>query len=141
MLSLDVRYIFWESAFDSIEIRAKGGTNADLNAVNGSPTIRYRLRFDWRDQFVIAIGTSFGVTDWLVLRAGFNHGNNPAPDDTAMANASVVETHLTFGFSFYVGDWDIDFAYIYGIPKKIRYQDESFSVEEHVLLFGVGTTF
>ena len=76
-----------------------------------------------------------------MLRTGFNHGRNPVPDETATANGFVVENHVTFGFSIYVGDWDIDFAYIYGIPKKVRYRDESFSAEEHVLLFGVGTTF
>ena len=111
---VDLRYIFWDSSLDDLEIEASGGKNADLNAIGGGSSVRYRIRFDWKDQYVIAFGTSFGVTDWLVVRAGFNHGNNPAPRKTASPNAFVIENHFTFGVSLYPGQWDMHFHRIRG---------------------------
>jgi len=98
--------------------------------------------FEWKDQYVIALGATFGVTDWLVVRAGFNHGNNPVPDRTASATPFVIENHVTVGFSLYPGGWDIDVAYVYGLPQRVRTSPESsFAYEEHALAIGVGYSF
>jgi hypothetical protein len=141
MLSLDMSYIGWSFGFDEIELKATGGRNEDLNALNGSPTIRYTFRLDWEDQFVIALGAAWSLRDWLTIRAGFNHGKNPIPDSTITANSLGVETHGSIGASFYLGDWDLDIGYVYGAPLEVKLPGEVFKAEQHALYLGVTYAF
>jgi long-chain fatty acid transport protein len=36
--------------------------------------------FDWRDQYVIAVGLQGKPLEWLALRAGYNYGRNPVKE-------------------------------------------------------------
>jgi long-subunit fatty acid transport protein len=141
LLSLDVRWIGWHEAFDEIELVGKGSTNRDLNEINGGSTLKYTFRLDWEDQLVIALGTTVAVSDWLLLRAGFNHGESPAPASTSMPQTFAIEHHVTAGASFRVGGWDLDLSYIYGLPAEVRQEESTFKVEEHQLLIGAGYRF
>ncbi len=141
VLTADVRWIGWKHSFDAIELTGTGGKNADLNEIAGGTSLNYTFRLDWRDQFVFAIGTTFAVTDWLLLRAGYNHGENPVPASTASATTLVLEDHLSAGVGFRVGSWDIDLAYVWGLPTQVDRSRSSFKVELHQLYLGVGYRF
>lgn len=141
VLTLDVRWIGWKGNFDEIELKGTGGKNADLNEIAGGSDLNYTFRLDWRDQFVVAIGTTFAVNDWLLLRAGYNHGENPVPASTASATTLVLEDHLSAGVGFRVGSWDIDLAYVWGLPTQVDRTRSSFKVELHQFYLGVGYRF
>ncbi len=36
--------------------------------------------FDWKDQYVLAIGAQYKATPKLALRVGYNYGNNPVSE-------------------------------------------------------------
>ncbi len=140
VLTLDLRWIGWSHSMDQIEVRASGGNNADLNEIAGR-TVKYTLPLDWRDQFVLAVGTTFAVNDWLLLRAGYNHGENPIPSSSLFSSSAVIEDHLTCGVGLRFGSWDIDVAYAWGLPKRVDMPGASFKVELHQLFLGVGYEF
>jgi long-subunit fatty acid transport protein len=155
LLALDVRYIFWSDAFGEKDVLLKGGTNDDINEINGSNKIRDKKLLRWDDQLVIGVGTAFMVpelTENMVFRLGYNYGNNPQPAETFTANSGIVEHHLTLGASYYHDAWDFDFAYVYAFPNEIEvadgksdagnaYNDSATRAEQHFVYLGVGYQF
>jgi len=99
ILALDVKRIFWDDAIDTIEVRA---TDPD---VAGAPAeIVLPFVFDWKDQWVLAVGGDYRLNDRVTLRAGYNYGENPVPDATLTPLFPAnVEHHLTFGASWLAG--------------------------------------
>jgi long-chain fatty acid transport protein len=56
--------------------------------------------FAWDDMTVVKLGLSYQYNKDLVLRAGWNHGGQPIPNDNTPFNVvapAVVEDHLTLG--------------------------------------------
>ncbi len=140
MVGADVRWIGWDMALNKISLHASGGKNADINEIAGGPTIDYDLKLFWRDQFVFALGTALALRPDLVVRLGYNYGNNPVPQRTMAASSLVIEHHLTLGASMELGRWNVDFAYIWGIPKQgtIESARTRFKTELHVVQIGFG---
>ncbi|GIW73204.1 MAG: hypothetical protein KatS3mg102_2746 [Planctomycetota bacterium] len=143
MLALDVRWIGWDMAVDAIDLVARRGDNEDFNEINGGPDAEVRFPLFWRDQFVLALGTSVGLADWLAVRAGYNFGNDPVPARTRSAGPIVIEHHLTFGASVYWQGWDFDLAYVYGLPAQrfVESDGTTFKTELHLFYAGVGYQF
>lgn len=143
LFALDVKWIQWTVASSRIRLHGQRGSNADFNEINGGRSIDYTVRIDWEDQLVIAAGTAFAATDWLILRAGFNHGNNPISKDYLLGNSLGTEDHATAGLGFRLGGWDLDFAYVYGFPTRIRADAAAArsTSEQHWAFFSVGYQF
>ena len=142
LLALDLSYINWAGASSRIKIKANKGTNADFNEINGGPGLDYTVLIDWRDQIVVAAGTAVAPTDWLVFRGGLNYGRNPMDEEFLIGNSLGTEAHATLGVGFHLGHWDLDVAYMYGLPKTVG--DVRFTrstSEQHFLYFGVGYRF
>jgi len=82
----DMKYIFYsntagfdESGFD------------ETGAVQG---------FGWDDIKVFALGTEFVAGEKVAIRAGWNHSDNPIPDELSFFNVpapAIVQDHLTLG--------------------------------------------
>lgn len=93
LVALDVKRYFWDDAIDTIEVR---GTNPSV--AGAPPEILLPFVFDWRDQWVVALGTEYRVSDRLTLRAGYNWGESPVPDATLTPLfPATVEHHLSIG--------------------------------------------
>ena len=61
------------------------------------------MGFGWKDQTVYKIGVNWGVNQRLQLRAGFNYGKTPIPDDQLTFNTLLpvtTEKHYTVGFTY-----------------------------------------
>jgi long-chain fatty acid transport protein len=61
------------------------------------------MGFGWRDQVVYKLGVNWGVNERLQLRAGFNYGKTPIPDDQLTFNTLLpvtTEKHYTVGFTY-----------------------------------------
>lgn len=109
LLAFDVSWVNWASAIEKVTVRA---TNPNMPLPAGYNTISVPFEMNWDDQFVFALGAQYEINDMWTVRAGYNYGKNPVPDDTLNPLfPAIVEHHLTAGFSWKYGNWDFDFAY------------------------------
>ncbi|MGA7799963.1 MAG: outer membrane protein transport protein [Gammaproteobacteria bacterium] len=59
--------------------------------------------FGWQDQTVYKLGVNYAYNSQWTFRGGLNYGKSPIPQDQNFFNIlapGVVETHLTFGFTY-----------------------------------------
>lgn len=123
-LGTDLRWINWENA--------KGYEN-----------------FQWKDQWVIAVGGEYKPAENIELRAGWNYGKSPIrdgarnpattrniPNFTAPFNdlqiayfnlvgfPAITEQHLTFGIGYKATEnFGLDISYKHAFNKKVRATD------------------
>ena len=72
------------------------------------------ITFDmaWEDQWVYAIGVEYAFNDMHTLRAGYNYGKSPVPDDNLNPLfPAIVEQHVTLGYGLTLGQWAVNLAY------------------------------
>lgn len=65
------------------------------------------MGFGWTDQTVYKIGVQYGVNKRLQVRAGYNYGKTPIPDDQVTFNLlapATVEHHYSLGFTYKAND-------------------------------------
>lgn len=130
VIALDVKRYFWDSAIDTIEVRAK---NPD---VQGAPAeIVLPFVFDWQDQWVVALGADYRLTQRLTLRAGYNHGEDPVPDATLTPLfPATTERHASLGFAWLSGNRTYEMAVERAFPKD----QTNFNTDPRVNPFGPG---
>jgi long-chain fatty acid transport protein len=100
--------------------------------------------FDWKDQWVLAIGAQYKATDKLVLRAGYNYGENPVKEHNNFNGATtttvqgktlptyyyetfriigfpaIVEHHITAGIGYKFTDYfSLDLGFVYAFENTI----------------------
>lgn len=100
--------------------------------------------FDWRDQWVYAIGIQYRLSKRLALRSGFNYAKNPVKTHNGFNSMSfidvqsnsvntfqyeyiriigfpaIVEKHLTLGVGyFFDNNFQVHIGYTYGFKKRI----------------------
>ena len=81
------------------------------------------IGFGWQDVNVLKLGVEYHWDSRLVLRAGYNHSDNPieARDVTFNILApGVVQDHLTLGFTYTLqGGSEITLAYMHAFEKSV----------------------
>lgn len=108
LLVFDVCWVNYDSAVNTVTVKASN-PNAPLPPEYRNLNIP--LVMDWKDQWIFALGIAYEINDKWTVRAGYNYGSNPVPDDTMNPLfAANVEHHITAGFSRNWGNWDLDFA-------------------------------
>ncbi len=56
------------------------------------------LPYNWRDQYVNALGVYYEMTDKFNIHDGYNYGNNPAPKSTMdPTSANIPSTTWSAG--------------------------------------------
>ncbi len=61
------------------------------------------MGFGWNNQTVYKLGVNYKYNDFWTLRAGYNYGKSPIPDDQVTFNTlapATVEKHYTIGFTY-----------------------------------------
>jgi long-chain fatty acid transport protein len=61
------------------------------------------MGFGWENQTVYKLGVQYGVNNRLQVRAGYNYGKSPIPDDQVTFNTlapATVEHHYSLGFTY-----------------------------------------
>ncbi|MHB8173296.1 MAG: OmpP1/FadL family transporter [Nitrospirota bacterium] len=101
--------------------------------------------FDWRDQYVTAVGIQGKPLDWLALRVGYNYGRNPVKTSngwnpagtsyiqgTAVPTAqlegfkvvgfpAIIEHHLTAGIGVNLSKKvSVNLGYMHGFQNSIK---------------------
>ena len=113
VLALDVKRYFWDSAIDTISVIAR-----DPNVAGAPPEIVLPFVFNWKDQWVFALGADYRVNERLTVRAGYNYGENPVPDATLTPLfPATVEHHLSAGMSWLKGSLTYEVALEHAFNK------------------------
>lgn len=79
------------------------------------------MGFGWRNMTVYKLGIQYGVNNRLLLRAGYNYGKSPIPNDQLTFNLlapATVEHHYSVGFTYRANDnLELTGTYIY-VPSN-----------------------
>ena len=87
LLALDVKNVLWSDSMNTVTIHTPGGP--------------VPFQQDWDDQLVVSLGFAYRYTEALTLRAGFNHGKNPIPNEhVSPLWPAIVEDHYTLGLGY-----------------------------------------
>jgi len=130
--ALDIKRYFWDDAMDTIVVTSKNPS------VAGAPEeIVVPFVFNWEDQWVIAIGADYRINPRWTVRAGFNHGDNPVPDETMNPLfPAIIEDHVSIGAGWLVGNKVIDFA----VERALNASATNDNPNPMVNPFGPGST-
>jgi long-chain fatty acid transport protein len=127
LLALDLKWIDWRTAFDTIQVKLTHGSGADLNEITSNQSgaaLKSQVLLRWHEQFVVAVGGAFAVTDWLRLRLGYNYAGDPIPTRTeGPFTPATVEHHLTVGFGLKLDWFSFDAAWVHAFPKTTTITD------------------
>lgn len=109
LLAFDVSWVNWAAAIETVKVKA---SNPNVPMPAAYQNLEVPFIMDWDDQIVLALGAQYEINDSWTVRAGYNYGSNPVPDDTLNPLfPAIVEHHVTAGFTYSIGSWDFDFAY------------------------------
>lgn len=80
------------------------------------------MGFGWENQNVYKIGVQYGVNNRLQVRAGYNYGKSPIPDDQITFNLlapATVEKHYSVGFTYKANDnLEVTGTYLYAASNS-----------------------
>lgn len=118
LLALDIDWLHWARALKSSTLRASG---PDSSAA--PQTIVSTTPLNWKNQFVFALGASYAVDPKLTVRAGYNYGKNPIPNETLTPLlAAIAEQTITSGFSYQMSElWKLSGALEWQLTKHVTY--------------------
>lgn len=120
-IGFDYTFIGYEEVSKTFKVRLSNGSNPNMDIIV-SPTIPVRVPLRYKNQHVFAVGLSLlalegdeiveGVPGWgLMLRAGYNYGENPVPNNTTLPQVpAIAEHHVSGGMSLTVGPY-LEFSF------------------------------
>jgi len=87
------------------------------------------MGFGWEDQTIYKLGIQYGVNKRLQVRAGYNYGKSPIPDDPAFGGDNAVtfnllapgtvEHHYSMGFTYRANDnLEVTGTYMYAASNS-----------------------
>jgi len=109
MLAFDIKNYFWSRSLGTIAVTPTGSSDPMAPPPSMLPPIAFR--FDWTDQLVAILGVEYRLNNSVTLRAGYNRGSSPVPDDTITPLfPAIVEKHATLGIGWNLQSWTINGA-------------------------------
>ena len=82
------------------------------------------MGFGWTDQTIYKLGVNWQYSEKLALRAGYNHGDSPIPEDQVLFNMlapATVEDHLTLGVEYkFNEDFWLSINYMHAFLNTIK---------------------
>lgn len=79
--------------------------------------------FGWRDMTVVKLGISHQYQNGMTVRAGYNYGRQPIPENETMFNVlapGVVENHLTLGATWAMSSQsELTVGYMHAFSKTV----------------------
>ena len=149
--SVQVDWIGWSDAFNSLPISLTSGSNGKVNGVLGS-SFSDNVPLNWSDEFIYRAGFEYELNDRFSLRAGYAYGQSPVPDSTLMPlTAAIMEHTFTAGIGYHWRWLKMDLAYQYSLPatqstgaSELRSGEYSYSsteVSAHIIALTAGIRF
>jgi len=111
-VAMDVSRVFWKDVMKDIKVAFESNTGGDLHIL---------LPQNYRDQTILALGTSYILSPEWTLRAGARFASQALRGDTLFAVIPATPTkHVSMGFSYTVSPTSrIDFAYSHALREKL----------------------
>lgn len=82
------------------------------------------MGFGWENQTIYKLGVQYGINQRLLVRAGYNYGKSPIPDDQLTFNTlapATVEKHYSLGFTYKASEeLEITGTYMYVAANNQR---------------------
>lgn len=118
LVSLEMTWINWSAAVTRGTLRASHPDN-----LAAPPVLNNSLDYNWRDQYVFALGAAYDWNASLRLRAGYNYGRNPILEVSINPLLNVIDKHhLTVGLGYDLDDaWQIDGALEWSLRNDKTY--------------------
>lgn len=121
LVAADLTWLDWSGALHTSTLRA-----SDPDDPRAPEVLRAESTADWRDQWVVALGTAYRPAESLTLWAGYNYGRNPIPNaHLSPLLANIGQHHLTAGSA-----WQprpglrLGFAVEYQLPNEVDYAND-----------------
>jgi long-chain fatty acid transport protein len=80
--------------------------------------------FGWQDTTIFKLGLLYDVNENLTLRAGYNHSDQPIPNNETLFNIlapGVVEDHVTLGATWKCDDkHELSVSYMHAFENKVN---------------------
>lgn len=133
MIAFDVKRYNWNNAMKIIQVEYDNPDPATTPIQEGViPFV-----FDWQDQWVYALGAEWRTSEKITLRAGFNHGDSPVPDETLNPLfPATTEDHLAVGLGWNIGSYTLNF----GLQHAFKATQTNNNTNPMVNPFGPGAT-
>lgn len=111
-VAMDVSRVFWKDVMKDIKVAFVADGGGDINIL---------LPQNYKDQTIVALGTSYVLNREWTLRAGARIADQALRGDTLFAVIPATpRKHLSFGFSYAVSPSSkIDFAYSHALREKL----------------------
>jgi long-subunit fatty acid transport protein len=101
ILSFEGGWTGWAGSFESLPVKLKDGSNATINSVAGSSTLRDEVALYWRDQGSFHAGIEVPVKKQWTGRAGYSYASNPVPSATLTPlTAAILTNSLSAGAGY-----------------------------------------
>jgi long-chain fatty acid transport protein len=114
LVAADIKWLNWSSSVDQVTVK---GSNPSQQGVPQNPALTFNM--NWNDQWVFALGAEYSLSDKQQIRAGYNYGKNPIPNDNlSPLFPAIVEHHLSMGYSYLWPSWQLSIAYEYGFNNS-----------------------
>ncbi|MDO9474358.1 MAG: outer membrane protein transport protein [Caulobacter sp.] len=88
------------------------------------------IGFGWQDIDVWKLGVEYKYSQNLMLRAGFNHGDNPIGANDVVFNSiapGVIENHVTLGFTYTLATGnELTMSYMHGFANDVVGADNAY---------------
>ena len=107
-IAFDVKYIAWGAVFPM------ANTPRKTSGPGGG--------FGWESEPVFTLGVQHRLNDAFTIRAGYNYGPSPIPDDKVFANAlfpAITEHHVAGGFTYNTdSNWEFSASAFYAFENE-----------------------
>jgi long-chain fatty acid transport protein len=149
--AVQVDWIGYSDAFNTLPINFSSGSNGKVNGVLGS-SFSENIPLNWSDEFVYRVGLEYELNDHFSLRAGYAYGQSPVPDNTLMPlTAAIMEHTFTAGIGYHWRWLQLDLAYQYALPatqntggselRSGEYSNSSVEVSTQLIALTAGIRF
>lgn len=120
LVAVKVAWLDWSAALKTSTLHA-----SSPDTPGAPPSLSLPSTMNWRDQYVFAIGIAYDLTEKAILRAGYNYGRNPVPENTLNPFlAAVTEQHFTFGAGYaFSPKWQVGTAVEYACNNEVTYHN------------------
>lgn len=103
------------------------------------------MGFGWKDMTIYKVGINYGVNNRLQVRAGYNYGKTPIPNDQTTFGTlapATVERHYSVGFTYKANEQlEVSGMYMYAASNTQNATGQNFvnnvQIDMHQNVFGL----
>ncbi len=126
LLAFQTDWVNWHNAFVTLPVTLTNGTNAAINGLLNSTTLKDGVPLGWKDQYSFHIGGERLLTERTSLRFGYAHANNPVPSSTLTPmTAAIMSNQISTGLVYHPGRSNFELAYSYDPTAQAQVQQSA----------------